>query len=390
MIKFDLAMKLPRYYLLNRILQNMSKSPLNFNNHQQRDFTIALNKNVNQYFKVNNISKNANGKMLFKTIFHLTGYIASYFLIILGGFSAPVTYGLWAMLGFFFAMVAVNIGHDAIHASYSKNKWVNKLLSHTFNINGASAYMWTKMHNTAHHTYTNVDGYDEDIESLPIIRMSPKKELKWIHRFQHFYAVWFYGLATLSWVLIKDYVKFFKNSVGNFSDEKHPTKEYFYLFFYKLLNYSIFIVIPFLVIDLPWYHILLGFLLMHYVAGFTVAIIFMLAHVVEKAHFIDPDETGQLEHSWTVHQLYTTVNFSTDSWMAAFLTGGLNSQVEHHLYPNICSVHYPEISKIVRKTAHEFGHPYLESSFTEAVFSHFRFLKKMGSQKEYQPLPFAS
>ena len=368
----------------------MQKRPLKFSNQHQKDFAIALNRSVNQYFREKNIAKSANGLMLFKTIFHLTGWIASYFLVILGDFSLPVTYGLWAVLGFFFAMVTVNIGHDAIHGAYSTNPWINKLFSHTFNLNGASAYMWTKMHNTAHHTYTNVEGYDEDIESLPFIRMSPNKELKGIHKYQHLYAVWFYGFATLSWVLIKDYVKFFKNEVGNFSGEKHPKKEYFYLFFYKLLNYSIFIVIPFIVIDLPWYHILGGFLLMHYVGGFSVAIIFMLAHVVEEAHFLNPDESGQLEHSWTVHQLFTTVNFSTDSWLAAFLTGGLNSQVEHHLYPNICSVHYPQISKIVRKTAKEYGFPYLESSFIGAVGSHFRFLKKMGAEKDYKPLPIAA
>lgn len=374
----------------NLITTNMQKRPLKFNNQNQKDFAIALNKNVNQYFRENNIKKGANSLMIFKTIFHLTGWIGSYFLVILGDFSLPVTYGIWALLGFFFAMVTVNIGHDAIHGAYSTKSWINNLFAHTFNLNGASAYMWTKMHNTAHHTYPNVEGYDEDIESLPIIRMSPLKKLKGIHKYQHLYAVWFYGLATLSWVLIKDYVKFFKNEVGNFSGEKHPTKEYFYLFFYKFLNYSIFIIIPFMVIDLSWYHILGGFLLMHYVAGFAVAIIFMLAHVVEEAHFLNPDEDGQMEHSWTVHQLYTTVNFATDSWLAAFLTGGLNSQVEHHLYSNICSVHYPQIAKIVRKTAKEFGYPYLESSFTGAVGSHFKFLKKLGASKEYTPLPFAA
>lgn len=368
----------------------MQKQPLKFSNQHQKDFATALNKNVNEYFKVNRLSKDANGMMFFKSLFHLVGWIGSYYLVMFGNFSLPVSYGLWAILGFFFGMVAVNIGHDAIHGAYSTKSWVNKLLSHTFNLNGASAYMWTKMHNTAHHTYTNVEGYDEDIESLPIIRMSPEKELKGVHKYQHLYAVWFYGLATLSWVLVKDYVKFFKNEVGNFKGEKHPKKEYFYLFFYKILNYTLFIAVPFLVIDLPWYHILGGFLLMHYVAGFSVAIIFMLAHVVEEAHFLNPNKAGQLEYSWTVHQLFTTVNFATDNWLAAFLTGGLNSQVEHHLYPNICSIHYPQISKIVRKTAKEYGIPYLESSFFGAIASHFKFLKRMGREKDYQPLPLAA
>ncbi len=365
----------------------MNKRPLKFSNTSQREFTIALNKNVNQYFKDNNIAKGANIIMVLKTLFHLTGWVGFYLLLMIFDFGLPLFYGLWAVLGFFIAMVSVNIGHDAIHEAYSKKKWVNKLLSHTFNLNGASAYMWTKMHNTAHHTYTNVDGYDEDIESLPIIRMNPEKELKPIHRYQHLYAVWFYGLATLSWVLIKDYVKFFKNEVGNFSDKSHPKKEYFYLFFYKAIHYTLFFILPFIVITQPVVHIILGILLMHYIAGFTLAIIFMLAHVVEETHFPVPDTSGNLEDSWAVHQLYTTANFSPKSRLASFLTGGLNLQIEHHLFPNICSIHYRNLSKIVRKTAKEFDFPYYEGSFSYMVGSHFRFLKKMGREKNYQPIP---
>jgi linoleoyl-CoA desaturase len=238
--------------------------------------------------------------------------------------------------------------------------------------------MWKRMHNVAHHTYTNVDGYDGDIEPFPLIRISPYAKYFKIHKWQYIYAYFFYGLGTLSWVFIKDYVKFFQNKVGNYNGQDHARKEYFYLFFYKFLNYSLYLVVPFVFIEAPWYHILGGFLVMHWVSGFCLASIFMLAHALEQVTFDKPDEEGNLRDSFHTHQLSTTVNFATKSKLAAFLTGGLNQQVEHHLFPAICSCHYPALADVVRKTAEEYDQPYQELSFTEALASHNRFLKDMG------------
>jgi linoleoyl-CoA desaturase len=355
----------------------MKKSP-KFATQHQKDFVLTLNQRVNQYFKENNLSKNANTAMILKSIFHLTLWIGSYALIVFGGFSVGINYMLWAVLGFAMAMVTVNIGHDAIHGAYSKNKWVNDILSHTFNFNGASAYMWKRMHNQAHHTYTNIDGHDEDIAPIPIMRISGEAPLWPIHRYQYIYSFFLYCLTTFSWVFIKDYKKFFANTVGNYSDKAHPRKEYFYLFFYKAINYTIFLILPLVLIQHSWASTFIGYLIMHAVGGFFLAVIFMLAHVVEEAHFFLPDEEDRMENSWAVHQLYTTVNFATLSPVAAFLTGGLNQQVEHHLFPNICSTHYPALSPIVAQTAKEFNHPYYSSSFPSAMVSHVSFLKKLG------------
>ncbi len=352
-----------------------------FSRVNQREFNKALKANVNRYFKDKGIAKSANGAMIFKTIFHITMWITSYVLVMFGNLPLVWQYVMFAVLGFFISQVTVNIGHDAIHGAYSKKKWVNDLLSHTFNFNGASAYMWKRMHNVAHHTYTNVDGYDGDIEPFPLIRISPFAPYFKVHRFQNKYAYFFYGLGTLSWVFAKDYVKFFQNEVGNYNGEDHPAKEYFFLFFYKLINYSLYIVVPFVFIEQPWYHILLGFLLMHWMSGFFLASIFMLAHALEEVTFDKPDDNGNLHSSFHTHQLSTTVNFATESKLAAFLTGGLNQQVEHHLFPNICSCHYPALAKVVRETAKEFDQPYQEMSFAEALQSHNRFLKDMGDPR---------
>ena len=363
----------------------MQKTP-RFTNTSQNQFISALRERVDEYFKANDIKKGANYQMILRSIFVLSLEVSCYCLLLFGGFSIEVNYLLWALLGVSTSLVCINIGHDAIHGSYSRKKWINSLLSHSFNFNGASAYMWTKMHNTAHHTYTNIDGLDEDIESVPFIRLSPTKDLKKVHKYQHIYSLFFYGLATLSWVLAKDYIKFFKNEVGNVDGSKHPRKEYFYLFFYKMIYYAVFIVTPFIILDYSWVHILLGILVMHYFEGFYLAIVFMLAHAVEITHFPVPNEEGNIENSWLVHQLYTTANFSRKSRMASFLTGGLNMQVEHHLFPNVCSIHYRRLSYIVKDTCKEYGYPYLEEkTFGHAVLSHIRFLKNIGRQENYQP-----
>lgn len=365
----------------------MSQTPLRFKPAQHDNFIKTLRKRVNEYFTQQNTNQYANTEMVIKSIVLISFWIGSYVLVVATNVSPLLKYIQWVLLGLSVALVTVNVGHDAIHGSFSRKKWINALLSHTFNLNGASAYMWTKMHNGAHHTYTNVHGYDEDIESLPILRLSPETKLKKIHKHQYWYSFLFYGLATLSWVFIKDYVKFFKNSVGNYNNKKHPKKEYFYLFFYKFTYYFLFIVVPFLTLDLAWYHILLGFLLSHFVEGFYLAVVFMLAHVVEDTHFPMPSTEGSIENTWAIHQLYTTANFSSKSRLMFYLTGGLNLQVEHHLFPNICSIHYMPLAQIVHETAHEFGLPYINyEKFGGAFVSHIRFLKEIGRIDRYKPV----
>jgi linoleoyl-CoA desaturase len=344
----------------------------------QKDFSQVLRKRVNEYFTSKNLSTDADVKMVLKTIFYLSLWIGSYTILITQELSVLQLWGVWSILGFSFAACAVNVGHDSIHGSYSKNKTVNRLLNLTFDLNGASSYMWSLMHNVAHHTYTNIVNHDEDIHPAPIIRVSPEAEYLPIHKNQYWYCFFLYPLATISWAFKKDYSKFFNNTVANYNNRKHPKSELFALFFFKFLHYTLFIIIPFVVIDAAIWQKIVGYLLCNFVAGMYLALIFMLAHAVEKVEFPTQDETGMTENNWFIHQLKTTANFATDSKIAAFLSGGLNQQVEHHLFPNICSTHYPAIANIVRTTAKEFNVDYHEyPTFWEALKSHARFMKKM-------------
>ncbi|MEO8412733.1 MAG: acyl-CoA desaturase [Ginsengibacter sp.] len=355
-------------------------SKIRFAKAKDLDFYSTLNNRVEEYFIDNKISKNANWVMTFKVIFYLAVFTTAYLLLILGSYGVAMQFVLWIILGFFTAFIGLNISHDAIHGSLSGNKRVNKILSYTFNIIGANAYLWGIMHNIVHHTYTNIEGHDEDIQSVPLLRMCPHQKLMKIHRYQYWYAFLFYGFGSLSWVFIKDYVKFFKKKIGNYEHKKHPAIEYFNLFFFKAVYYTLFLVIPLILIKALWWQILLGFFALHFCEGITMAVIFMLAHVVEETHFPLPNEKGNIQNSWAVHQLYTTADFGRENNLLNFFCGGLNFQIEHHLYPRICHVHYKPISDIVKKTAEEYNLRYNASpTFGSAIRSHIRLLKKLGN-----------
>lgn len=350
------------------------------------EFSRVLRERVNAYFKDNNISTYANTEMIVRSVLIVIAWVGTYFLLLLGNFTFGISLAIWAILGALIALVSVNIGHDAIHGAYTKKKWLKDLLCHSFNINGASAYMWKISHNHAHHNYTNIHGHDEDIAPGDFLRISPTTKLRGFHRFQRFYAFFFYTFATFSWVFAKDYIQFFQNKINNYDGHDHPRREYFLLFLYKIINYSIYLVIPLIVLPYTWPQIVAGYLIMHAVSGFYLAIIFMLAHAVEEVHFPLADEEGVVKDDWIVHQMYTTANFATRSWLAGFLTGGLNTQIEHHLFANICSVHYRSISKIVKQTSEEYNVPYFDiPSFGAAIASHYRFLKNIGTKENYQP-----
>lgn len=352
-----------------------------FTNLNKSTFYATLRKRVDDHFEEQNLSVYANGAMWFKAIFFLGTFITLYLLILLGGFSAPVMLGMAILLGVFGAFVGFNICHDAIHKAFSDKAIVNKSFSFLFSLIGASAYVWSICHNIVHHTYTNISGHDEDIDVAPgLIRFCEKEPVNKIQRYQHFYAFALYSLAMLSWVFRKDYKKFFQTKIGS-QVANHPKIEYFNLFFFKFLYYFLFIILPLIVIDVPWWQFLIGFLTMQFAQGLVLGLVFQLAHVVEGTSFPHPNEEGNIEEAWAAHQMMTTANFAVNSKLAGFLCGGLNRQIEHHLFPKICHIHYPAIGKIVKNTALEFNLPYIESrTFFGALGSHYRMLRKLGKE----------
>ncbi|WP_291780228.1 acyl-CoA desaturase [Cecembia sp.] len=350
-------------------------------------FLETVRERTKNYFDANKISTKADWRMVAKTIGLLLLWGLLYWSFLFANVPLFLKFIIAAGLGITMGLIGFNICHDALHGAYAKSPWKNKALGWLFNAIGANVYVWKMTHNRIHHTFTNIVGHDADLEVAPgIIRIHEDEPKKWIHRYQHVYAFFLYSLSSISWFFKKDYMKFFDKSL-RVNGKKPPRIEYFNLFFFKLVYYAFFLIIPLLVMEVAWWQVLLLLLVMHLAEGTLIGNVFQLAHLVEETNMPNPKQNAEIHDSWAIHQMRTTANFARGNPLAGFLFGGLNYQIEHHLFPNVCHVHYPDISVIVKATAEEFDVPYLENeTFSSALKSHSNFLQKMGRPKKTEEL----
>lgn len=308
------------------------------------------------------------------------------FILILTVFENPWLVTLmWVLMGFGMSGVGLSIMHDANHHAYSKNANVNIILGKLLDTVGGSNVNWRIQHNVLHHTYTNVSGMDEDIDSGILMRFSPEQKMLKGHRYQHIYAWFLYGFMTIMWVFSKDYAQFKRYKERDLLKTQNITPRRFLttLIIGKTLYLGTVLALPLIFSAMPWWGTLLGFFLMHFITGLTLACIFQPAHVVPTSDFQAPDETGNIKTDWAVNQLLNTANFANKSRLFSWYVGGLNYQIEHHLFPNICHVHYRKISHIVRETAFEYNLPYhTYSTFLEALRGHAKMLYNLGRNEK--------
>lgn len=361
----------------------MVKTNIKFTAQDKKEFIIELREKVAQYFEMNNLSEHGNLQLFVKTGFMLLLYFSPYFLMLTGVISSFTGVFLcWIMMGVGKAGMGMSVMHDANHKSYSSHQWINKLMGSSLYLLGGSPHTWQHQHNTLHHGFTNIDGHDEDIDPGTFLRFSPHKPLLKIHRYQHIYAWILYGLMTLTWVTTKDFKQLvqYKKDGASLSNKLSSGQLWTTLIVSKLLYYVVFMIIPMLVLPFAWYWIVVFFLAMHFTSGFILTVIFQTAHVVPTSAYPVPDKDNTIENNWAVHQLYTTSDFAPRSRIFSWFIGGLNYQVEHHLFPNISHVHYRKLSKLVKETANKYHLPYyVQPGFFKALWEHGRMLKKLGS-----------
>jgi linoleoyl-CoA desaturase len=293
---------------------------------------------------------------------------------------------LTIVMGIGMAGIGMNVMHDANHGSYSTKKWVNSFMGGTIYVLAGNVHNWQVQHNVLHHTYTNIIGHDEDLEAGRIMRFSKEAEWHKFHKFQQYYAVFLYGLLTFNWAITTDFkqMRSYLKRKLSYGEPKSPKILWTTLIITKVIYLAIWIVLP-IVIGIAWWKVLVGFFIMHYTAGLILSIVFQLAHVVDEAANPQPNENGEMENTWAIHQLFTTVNFAPKNKIVNWYTGGLNHQIEHHIFPHISHVHYDKISKIVKETAQECQLPYYEyKTFRSAVIAHFKHLKELGMKPALQ------
>jgi linoleoyl-CoA desaturase len=341
-------------------------------------FHTELKNRISAYFQEIGKSTTGNYKLFLKAVILMVSFAGIYLHLVF--FTPPVIWALLEciLLGCVVSAIGFNVMHDGAHGSFSQHKWVNHMAAFSLNVLGGSSFMWNVKHNVIHHAFTNVDGIDDDIDIRPWMRLSETQKRYPLHRYQHLYFWFFYSLLYLFWIFLSDYIKYFSSRVGEMPLKKMSIGDHLTFWGFKLFNAFLFIGLPIYMIGFgSW---IAGFLIFTCVAGFVLSIVFQLAHTVEHTSFpVVNENTGKLDDEWAVHQIKTTANFATRNKLVSWLVGGLNFQIEHHLFPKISHIHYPAISKIIRQACLEYGIVYIEYPRVRyAIASHVAFLKHMG------------
>jgi linoleoyl-CoA desaturase len=353
-------------------------SKLSFQNNQSPFFRTLKGK-VDKYFSQNQIHTSGNTKLYIKSIIQIVSAIGLYIALVFYTPGVLVSIALCILLGINLGVIGFNVMHEGGHMCFSKHKWLNKVSGYFLNILGGNIYYWKIKHNINHHTYTNISGMDADIELEPFMRIHTEQTRRKFHRYQHIYAFFLYGISYMVWIFFEDFNKYFSKRATKVSEPKNIELQEHIIFWLSKISYiSIYLVLPaFMIGFVPT---IIGFVIIAFACGLSIGIVFQLAHVVEDTDFPTPNaESNKIEQEWAIHQLSTTANFATKNKIVSWLLGGLNFQVEHHLFPRISHIHYPIINQLVKETCLEFNVRYIEySSMFGAFRSHIAHIKSMG------------
>jgi linoleoyl-CoA desaturase len=345
---------------------------------KQLGFRKTLNERVDAYLRTNSLPARDLPAMYVKTAIVFAWWLGAYLLILLGGFPLVVNIGLCIVWAFSIAAIGFNVMHDANHGGYSNTPRVNKLFSLSAEFLGISGFRWRTKHNVWHHTYTNIAGLDDDVETYGTMRLSPHEPWKPFYRAQQWYFPLIYSFIGFDFI-IRDFMMAF---VGK-SDAHHvypKMSRYDKVVFWggKAFFFLIMLGLPMLVF--PWWQVLIGATFVILLVGLLTGLVFQLAHIMEAADF--PEPTGEplhIENEWAVHEVETTVNFAPRNRLLNWYIGGLNYQIEHHLLPHICHLNYPALAPIVRQTCADFGIQYYSyTTWRQAFMSHWRALRNLG------------
>jgi linoleoyl-CoA desaturase len=345
----------------------------------QTAFFKNLKARVDEYFAEKNLDPAGNGKLYLKGSIQILTAAVLYTVLVF--FTPPpvISLMLCFLLGLNLGVIGFNVMHEGGHQSFSKYQWINQASAYSLNMLGGISYFWKIKHNVNHHTFTNIDGMDSDIDAKPFMRMHEQQPRYWFHRFQHIYWFFLYGISYVAWVFYEDFEKYFS---GRHSATSKPRKlhwkEHVIFWFTKVTYVLVYVVVP--VIMVGWLYALVGFFIITFVTGLSISIVFQLAHVVQDTQFHSAHgQDDSQKQEWAIHQLQSTANFATGSKSLHWLLGGLNFQIEHHLFPRISHVHYPQVSRLVKEACREYNVAYIEyTSMFRAIGSHLMHLKRLG------------
>jgi linoleoyl-CoA desaturase len=341
-------------------------------------FYSEVRRRVKAYFQESGYRERDSLWMYLKTFIILAWMYGSWALLVFGVDSIWTALPVAVSMALASAGIGFSIQHDGGHNAYSNRRWVNRLAAMSLDLIGASSYLWRWKHVVIHHTYTNVAGVDTDIEPGSLVRFSPHQQRRWFHRWQHLYLFPLYGVTASRWHLYGDFKEVITGYMGPHPIPRPKRWDMVIFLVGKILSIGIMLVVP--MFFHPWWLVLSFYMIITGVMGIAMSVVFQLAHCVGEADFpIADPETSRLDEPWAVHQVETTVDFARDNKVLCWWLGGLNFQIEHHLFPNVCHVHYPALSRIVEATCKDYGIPYrAHETFRAGLLSHYRWLRELG------------
>ena len=354
---------------------------------QQRGFRKTLNERVDAYLRDNHIPGRDVPAMYLKTAVALAWWLGAYLLLLLGHFPPLVNLVLCVVWALAIASVGFNVMHDANHGGYSNNPRVNGLVSLSAEMLGMSGFRWRTKHNVWHHTYTNIAGFDDDVETFGLMRLTPRAPWKPLYKAQVWYFPVVYSMIGFDFILRDFMMVLFGRSDVNHVYPKMSAADKITFWAGKLFFFVIMLALPLLVF--LWWQVLIGFLIVMLVVGLVMGVVFQLAHISGDVAFPEPvGSPRHIDNEWAVHQVETTTDFAPHNWLLNWYIGGLNYQIEHHLLTHICHLNYPRLAPIVRATCEEFGIRYnCYATWREAFACHLRELRLLGRKSELERRP---
>jgi linoleoyl-CoA desaturase len=360
---------------------------LRFGTDEGTAFYKELVLEIDDYFKRHRLEKSGSRLMLLKIVGYL-GLDALLYGLMITSTTIFEFYTYYLLMGLAVLLTAFNISHDAAHGVAVKSKFWNKFLfALSFNLQGNNAYVWGKNHNESHHLYTNIEGSDIDVLHNPLFRMTDSQPLRWFHKYQFIYAPFLYLLYSLNWFLFRESLMLFSVSSRTIKIII-PLNEALKLVFYKLLYIGYMIVLPIYLLPLGWSIVMMAFVLNHFMVSLIFVAVLGVSHVSDYVSHPIPDKNNRLAMSWPKLQMCTSVDYNASSLFFNWTLGGFNAHALHHLLPNISHVHYLKILPLFRKLAKKHGIIYMEMPYHKSLAAHFRFLKAMGANQPFKPIPY--
>ena len=342
-------------------------------------FHADLKRGVAAHFEDAGRARSGGASMHAKTVVILAWFAASYGLLLaVGGTSGWLASALTVSLALATAGIGFSIMHDANHGAYARTAAANRAWALALDFIGASSYVWRFKHNTLHHTFANIDGMDADIDAAPFLRLAPSQPLRPYQRLQHLYAWPLYGVLAIKWWFVDDVIDLVRGRIGSAVFPPPTGRQLATLVAGKAVFVTWAVVVPWLVFRSAWIAPL--FLLGGFVLGVVLSVVFQLAHTVPDAelHAAFAGER-RMSTGWAEHQVRATADFAPRNRLLGWYVGGLNFQIEHHLFPEVSHQHYLALAGVVEAACLANGIPYrTQPTLRGAVAAHFRFLYALG------------